>query len=57
MTFRLYSLDGKGDLTVETPYAGVFVKQQTQWYWLILKKKAKLFDALKFEHDYPLLAL
>ena len=46
-------VDGKGDLTVETPYAGKFVKDADPLVLKDLDAEGKLFDAPKFEHDYP----
>ena len=46
-------VDGQGNLTKETPYAGVFVKQADPMVLTDLDKEGKLFDAPKFEHDYP----
>ena len=46
-------VDGKGDLTAETPYAGLFVKDADPKVLADLDKEGKLFDAPKFEHDYP----
>ena len=46
-------VDGKGDLTTETPYAGIFVKKADPMVLQDLDKEGKLFDAPKFEHDYP----
>ena len=46
-------VDGKGDMTAETPYAGVFVKKADSLVLQDLDKEGKLFDAPKFEHDYP----
>ena len=46
-------VDGKGDLTAETPYAGVFVKKADPLVLADLEKEGKLFAAPKFEHDYP----
>ena len=46
-------VDGKGDLTEETPYAGLFVKKADPEVLKDLDKEGKLFDAPKFEHDYP----
>ena len=46
-------VDGKGDMTAETPYAGVFVKKADLLVLQDLDKEGKLFDAPKFEHDYP----
>ncbi len=46
-------VDGKGDLTAETPYAGMFVKDADPEVLKDLDKEGKLFAAPKFEHDYP----
>ena len=46
-------VDGKGDLTPETPYAGKFVKDADPLVLKDLDAEGKLFDAPKFEHDYP----
>ena len=46
-------VDGKGDMTAETPYAGVFVKKADPIVLQDMDKEGKLFDAPKFEHDYP----
>ena len=46
-------VDGQGNLTKETPYAGVFVKKADPMVLTDLDKEGKLFDAPKFEHDYP----
>ena len=46
-------VDGKGDMTAETPYAGVFVKKADPLVLADLEKEGKLFAAPKFEHDYP----
>ena len=46
-------VDGKGDLTEETPYAGLFVKKADPEVLKDLDAEGKLFDAPKFEHDYP----
>ncbi|GFI44829.1 isoleucine--tRNA ligase [Lachnospiraceae bacterium] len=56
---RQYSLpfvqfvDGKGNMTEETPYAGKFVKEADRDILADLEKEGKLFSAPKFEHDYP----
>ena len=56
---RIYDLpfvqfvDGKGNLTEETPYAGKFVKDADPIILKDLADKGLLFDAPKFEHDYP----
>ena len=46
-------VDGTGNLTPETPYAGVFVKKADPLVLVDLEKEGKLFDAPKFEHEYP----
>ena len=46
-------VDGQGNLTKETPYAGVFVKKADPMVLTDLDKEGKLFDAPKFEHHYP----
>ncbi len=46
-------VDGKGNLTSETPYAGVFVKTADPMVLTDLDKEGKLFSAPKFEHEYP----
>ena len=46
-------VDGKGQMTGETPYAGLFVKAADPEVLKDLDKEGKLFAAPKFEHDYP----
>ncbi|KIR02948.1 Isoleucyl-tRNA synthetase [Lachnospiraceae bacterium TWA4] len=46
-------VDGKGNMTEETPYAGLFVKDADPKILVDLDKDGKLFSAPKFEHDYP----
>ena len=46
-------VDGKGEMTAETPYAGKFVKDADPLVLVDLDKEGKLFDAPKFEHEYP----
>ena len=46
-------VDGKGEMTKETPYAGVFCKDADKLVLVDLEKKGLLFDAPKFEHSYP----
>ena len=46
-------VDGKGNMTEETPYAGKFVKDADPLVLTDLDKEGKLFSAPKFEHDYP----
>ncbi len=43
----------KGELTEETDYAGVFVKKADPLVLADLEKEGKLFEAPKFEHEYP----
>ena len=40
-------------MTKETPYAGVFVKKADPMVLKDLDEKGLLFDAPKFEHEYP----
>lgn len=46
-------VDGKGEMTEETAYAGKFVKDADKDILADLDKEGKLFDAPRFEHDYP----
>ncbi len=46
-------VDGKGEMTKETDYSGVFVKKADPMILSDLEKWGKLFSAPKFEHDYP----
>lgn len=46
-------VDGKGNMTEETPYAGMFVKKADPEVIKDLSQEGLLFDAPKFEHDYP----
>ncbi len=46
-------VDGKGDMTEETPFAGLFVKKADPEVLKDLDARGLLFDAPKFEHDYP----
>ncbi len=46
-------VDGKGELTAETPYAGMFVKDADKPILVDLEKEGKLYEAPKFEHEYP----
>ena len=43
----------KGELTEETPYAGIFVKKADPIILKDLEAAGKLFEAPNFEHDYP----
>ena len=49
----LQFVDGKGEMTSETPWAGVFVKKADPMILTDLDKEGKLFSAPKFEHEYP----
>ncbi len=46
-------VDGAGNMTDNTPYAGKFVKDADPLILVDLDKEGKLFDAPKFEHEYP----
>ncbi len=46
-------VDGAGNMTQETPFAGVFVKKADPMVLEALDKAGLLFDAPKFEHSYP----
>ena len=46
-------VNGKGELTEETPFAGLFVKKADPEVLKDLESKGQLFDAPKFEHEYP----
>ena len=46
-------VDGKGNMTEDTAYAGKFVKDADPVILQDLDKEGKLFSAPKFEHDYP----
>ena len=46
-------VNGKGELTEETPFAGLFVKDADPEVLKDLDARGQLFDAPKFEHEYP----
>ncbi|MCI5938185.1 MAG: isoleucine--tRNA ligase [Eubacterium sp.] len=46
-------VNGKGELTEETPFAGMFVKDADPEVLKYLDAKDQLFAAPKFEHEYP----
>ena len=46
-------VDGKGNMTAETSWAGTFVKDADPLILADLKKSGKLFRAPVFEHSYP----
>ena len=46
-------VDGAGHMTEDTPFAGLFVKDADPKILVDLDSRGQLFDAPKFEHDYP----
>ncbi|MCR4650981.1 MAG: isoleucine--tRNA ligase [Lachnospiraceae bacterium] len=46
-------VDGKGEMTAETPFAGLFVKKADPEVLKDLDARKLLFAAPKFEHEYP----
>ena len=46
-------VDGKGEMTKETPWEGVFCKKADPLILEDLEKRGQLFSAPKFEHSYP----
>ena len=46
-------VDGKGQMTKETPWAGTFCKDADKEVFIDLDKRGLLFNAPKFEHSYP----
>ena len=46
-------VDGKGNLTEDTPFGGIFVKKADPMVLKDLDERGLLFDAPKFEHSYP----
>ena len=46
-------VDAKGEMTEETPFAGLFVKDADPKVLVDLESRGLLFDAPKYEHDYP----
>ncbi len=46
-------VDGKGEMTAETPFAGLFVKNADPEVLKDLDSRGLLLDAPKFEHEYP----
>nr|WP_330393097.1 isoleucine--tRNA ligase [Anaerostipes sp. 992a] len=46
-------VDGKGEMTAETPWAGTFCKKADMPILQDLEDRGLLFDAPKFEHSYP----
>ena len=49
----LQLVDSKGEMTEETPWAGVFCKDADKEVFKALEEKGLLFAALPFEHSYP----
>ncbi len=46
-------VDGKGEMTAETSWPGVFCKDADEKILADLREKGLLFSAPKFEHSYP----
>ena len=46
-------VDGKGEMTKETPWAGTFCKDVDKEILINLEERGQLFNAPKFEHSYP----
>ncbi len=46
-------VNGKGEMTEETPFAGLFVKKADPEVLKDLDARGQLYDAPKFEHEYP----
>lgn len=46
-------VDGKGEMTKETPWAGMFCKDADKEVFKDLAERNLLFKALPFEHSYP----
>ena len=46
-------VDAKGNMTDDTPFAGLFVKKADPKVLVNLDERGLLFDAPKFEHSYP----
>ncbi len=46
-------VDAKGEMTEETPWAGVFCKEADKLILKDLEEKGLLFSAPKYEHSYP----
>ncbi len=46
-------VDGKGEMTAETPWAGMFCKDADKEVFKDLEKRGLLFAALNYEHSYP----
>ncbi len=46
-------VDAQGNMTDDTPFGGLFVKKADPLVLQDLDERGQLFDAPKFEHDYP----
>ncbi len=46
-------VDGKGEMTKETPWAGIFCKEADRPILIDLETRGLLVDAPVFEHEYP----
>ena len=46
-------VDAKGEMTKETPWAGMFCKDADKEVFKALEERGLLFAALPFEHSYP----
>ncbi len=46
-------VDAQGNMTDDTPFGGLFVKKADPLVLQELEERGQLFDAPKFEHDYP----
>ncbi len=49
----LQLVDSKGEMTEDTPWAGMFCKDADKEVFKALAEKGLLFKALPFEHSYP----
>ncbi len=49
----IQKVDARGDMTADTPYAGLFVKDADPLILRDLDRDGLLFSAPKFEHEYP----
>ncbi|MDD6284758.1 MAG: isoleucine--tRNA ligase [Firmicutes bacterium] len=49
----IQTVDSKGDMTADTPFAGKFVKDADPLVLTDLDSRGLLFSAPKYEHDYP----
>ncbi|CCY07124.1 isoleucine--tRNA ligase [Coprobacillus sp. CAG:698] len=49
----LQLVNSKGEMTEETPWAGMFCKKADKEVLLALDKENKLFKVLNYEHSYP----